>query len=121
VSQYGINWRALVTTLIVIVPLLPGMANKVTPGNVHIDQGLRHLFSFNWIYGFSLSIVLYWALNIVSPDRNTLIPEVIHGTPRIMDGESLETDSERQIDYKVDTKESMEVSGAKEIGLIAAV
>ncbi|KAK4561465.1 hypothetical protein LTR86_004783 [Recurvomyces mirabilis] len=119
--KYGVNWRALITTVVVIVPLLPGMANKVTPASVHIDQGLKNLFAFNWIYGFCLSIAMYWVLNVVSPDKRTLIPEVVHGTSPILDGISVDSDAERQMSYQGDTKPSMEMSGAKEIGLVAAI
>ncbi|KAK3676881.1 hypothetical protein LTR78_003085 [Recurvomyces mirabilis] len=120
-SQYGVNWRALITTVVVIVPLLPGMANKVTPASVHIDQGLKHLFDFNWIYGFCLSIAMYWVLNVVSPDKRTLIPEVVHGTSPVLNGISVDSDAERQMSYRGDTKPPMEMSGAKEIGLVAAI
>ena len=97
------------------------MANKVTPASVHIDQGLKHLFAFNWIYGFCLSIVMYWAFNMIAPDKRTLIPEVVHGTSPVLDGISVESDLERQMSYRGDTKPSMEVSGAKKIGLVAAI
>jgi nucleobase:cation symporter-1, NCS1 family len=97
------------------------MANKVTPDAVSIDQGLKHLFSFNWLYGFCLSIALYLALNFISPDEATLIAAVVPGTARSVDGISIETDSERQVEYRTDAKPSMEFSGAKEVGLIAAV
>lgn len=57
---WGGNWRALAMTLLVICPLLPGLGWKVTPQNVQISVGLQHLFDFNWLYGFLLSIVLYY-------------------------------------------------------------
>jgi len=93
------------------------MANKVTPGAAHINTGLKHLFSFNWLYGFCLSIAMYWTLNVISPDRRTLIPEVVHGTPSALEG--VDVDSEKHSSFD-DVKHSMEVSGAKEVGLVAA-
>jgi NCS1 family nucleobase:cation symporter-1 len=66
--------------LVTIAPLLPGMVSSVSGGSIHINNGLQHLFAFNWLYGFFLSVAAYWTLNIVSPDKSTLIPEVIHGT-----------------------------------------
>ncbi|KAK5108476.1 hypothetical protein LTR62_008294 [Meristemomyces frigidus] len=120
--KYGVNWRALVTTILVVVPLLPGMANKISPTTVHIDEGLKHLFDFNWLYGFCLSIVLYWSLNKISPDNATLIPEVVYGTPPVLDGISVaDSDVEKQVSYRGDVKPPMEASGAKEIGLVAVV
>jgi NCS1 family nucleobase:cation symporter-1 len=72
--------------LLVIIPLLPGMISKIAGGSIHINVGLQHLFSFNWLYGFCLSVVTYWTLNIVSPAKGTLIPEVVHGTPTVLEG-----------------------------------
>ncbi|KAK8134854.1 uracil permease [Apiospora sp. TS-2023a] len=73
------NWRAAVTTLVVIAPLLPGIAQKVTPQNVRVGAGIANLFAVNWLYGFFASIAMYCALNYVAPDRRTLIPAVVPG------------------------------------------
>ena len=73
------NWRALVVTLAVIVPLLPALANKVTPQTVPIPDGLQNLFAINWLYGFVLSVVLFYVLHKLFPDRQTLIPATITG------------------------------------------
>ncbi|GAM34191.1 hypothetical protein TCE0_015r01606 [Talaromyces pinophilus] len=77
--RFGTNWRALACTLVVIVPLLPGLAHAVTPDNVYIDTGLQHLYSINYLYGFSLSVTFYFALNYFWPHRRTLIPAVVPG------------------------------------------
>ncbi|KUL88834.1 hypothetical protein ZTR_03414 [Talaromyces verruculosus] len=77
--RFGTNWRALACTLVVIVPLLPGLAHAVTPHNVYIDTGLQHLYSINYLYGFSLSVTFYFALNYFWPHRRTLIPAVVPG------------------------------------------
>ena len=96
------------------------MAEKVTPESVNIDGGLPHLMTFNWIYGFCLSIVMYWVLNLVAPDKTTLIPQVVHGTPPVVDSMAIDGDSERQMSYHGNAKPSMEVSGAKEVVLVAS-
>jgi NCS1 family nucleobase:cation symporter-1 len=75
----GTNWRALVCNLVVIVPLLPGLAHAVTPNNVSINTGLQHLYSINYLYGFFLSTAMYWFFNYFWPDRQTLIPAVVPG------------------------------------------
>lgn len=76
---WGGNWRALVTTLVVIVPLLPALGQKVTPDNVSISKGLENLFSFNWLYGFVTSVFLYYVLNYFFPHRATLIDKAVLG------------------------------------------
>lgn len=100
----GCNWRALVSTAVTIVPLLPALAQKVAPKNVHIDKGLQNLFSFNWLYGFFLAFSLYWALNVVCPHKETLIPRVVsgYGTSDAVDG--VEVDVEGQ-SLKMDAKD----------------
>lgn len=83
---WGGNWRALVTTVVIITPLLPALGHKVTPNSVPIPIGLQHLFDFNWIYGFVTSIVLYYSLNVISPHSETLISQVVHADQFSIDG-----------------------------------
>jgi NCS1 family nucleobase:cation symporter-1 len=72
--------------ILVIVPMLPALANKVTPKRVHIPIGLSHLFTINWLYGFIASCVIYYVLNIIFPDRGTLIPSGVTGEVEIVEG-----------------------------------
>ena len=72
------------------------MVAKIASGNVHINAGLQHLFDFNWLYGFVLSIAAYWTLNLVSPAKQTLIPEVVPGTASVVQGITADMDSETQ-------------------------
>ncbi|KAK3316654.1 uracil permease [Apodospora peruviana] len=90
----GCNWRALVSTLVTIVPLLPALAKKVTPQNITIPVGLQNLFSFNWLYGFFLSLVMYWVLNLLFPHNETLITRSVSGYPIALDIEDVEADVE---------------------------
>lgn len=105
--HHGTNWRALLVTTIVIIPLIPGLAWKVAPKHVHISIGLQHLFSFNWMYGFVLSITLYYTLNLFFPDRNTLIPMVVHGTPLVIEG----------MEINVEANISSQEGGGKFLGM----
>ena len=74
--------------VLVVVPMLPAFANKVTPTKVHISTALSHLFAINWLYGFVASCVLYSVLNLVFPARRTLILSVIHGDIEVVQGVS---------------------------------
>lgn len=112
--SYGTNWRALVTTIVVVGPLLPGMAHKISPDTVKIGPGLEKLFSFNWLYGFLLSIVMYVGFHIAVPDRQTTIPVVIHGTPMVMEGVAMDIESGRH-SQNMHGKASMEISAVKEV------
>lgn len=115
---WGGNWRALVTTLVVIVPLLPALAHKVTPQNAHISQGLQNLFNFNWIYGFVTSIFIYYFLNLIFPHRPTLIDRVVPGYQYAIDGVEADTESQNSVsEIKGDEikKDGTDTSPAKEV------
>ncbi|KAK5951350.1 hypothetical protein OHC33_007768 [Knufia fluminis] len=75
------NWRALLVLIVTIVPMMPALANRVSPTTVSVPNGLKNLFAINWLYGFFMSLVLYAALNLVWPHKQSLIPHTIHGTP----------------------------------------
>lgn len=117
--KYGTNWRAFVVTTIVIVPLLPGLIWKVAPKHVHISVGLQHLFSFNWLYGFVLSVTMYWALNFFFPDQNTLILKVVHGTPQVVEGVDMDVESDTSSHQG--NEKFLGVEKAREVGNTAAV
>lgn len=92
-GKWGTNWRAVLATFPVIVPLLPGLASKVTSGDINIPNGLSNLFSFNWLYGFFLSLALYYFANVLFPHKETLIPRVIHGTDVSIPGIDVDSES----------------------------
>ncbi|KAI4917752.1 hypothetical protein J4E85_009844 [Alternaria conjuncta] len=89
-GRYGTNWRAVVATFVTIIPLLPGLANKVNP-ELKLSAGLQNLFTFNWLYGFFLSIFLYYFCNLFFPAHETLIPRIVTGF-EYLDG--IEVDNE---------------------------
>lgn len=99
--------------VLVIVPMLPALAHKVTPDSVHIPKELSNLFSVNWLYGFVASCIIYYVLNIVFPDKGTLIPAVVEGYPDVVEGvvtgaESTDGDSSRA-EKGLDSKEPVEI------------
>ena len=44
-----------------------------------IPNGLSNLFAVNWLYGFVCSVILFYVLHKLFPDRPTLIPATIYG------------------------------------------
>ncbi|KAJ5587177.1 uncharacterized protein N7459_002942 [Penicillium hispanicum] len=100
--QFGTNWRALLCNLVVIVPLLPGLAHSVTPENVDVNEGLQHLYAINYIYGFTLSLTLYFLLNYFWPDRATLVPAVVPGVVRRLDAVNSDIEAEVPMSNKTE-------------------
>ncbi|GKT42962.1 putative permease [Colletotrichum spaethianum] len=93
-GKYGTNWRAAIATFGVIIPLLPGLASKVS-SSVSLNDGLNNLFSFNWLYGFFLSVFIYYTLNYFFPHKDTLIPSVVTGFETTLIGVDSDTESQR--------------------------
>jgi NCS1 family nucleobase:cation symporter-1 len=92
--RYGINWRALVAFIVPVAPLLPGLAYSITP-SISISAGAKHLYTFDWLFGFVTSIFLYTALSWLFPAKDTVMKETIWGFDTV-DG-VLHSDEERAV------------------------
>ncbi|EMC95728.1 hypothetical protein BAUCODRAFT_71084 [Baudoinia panamericana UAMH 10762] len=76
---YGINWQGLVAFLCAVGPNLPGLAYSINAKGTHISQGAKNLYSFDWLYGFVSSIVIYTVLHLIFPAKESLVPKTIDG------------------------------------------
>lgn len=81
---FGINWRALLAFLFSVSPLLPGLAYSIDlepngSDNVHITNGAKNLYTFDWLFGFVTSIVVYTALSWAFPEKESLIENTVYG------------------------------------------
>ncbi|KAG0645599.1 putative permease [Hyphodiscus hymeniophilus] len=80
----GINWRALISLLLSTAPNLPGLGysiglNADGSDSVKITQGAKNLYTFDWLFGFTLSIFVYTALSWIFPAHQSLTPVTIYG------------------------------------------
>lgn len=100
--------------LISVAPNLPGLAysialNEDGSDSVKISDGAKNLYTFDWLFGFVTSIVVYTVLSMVWPARESLVAETVYGY----------VEGERTSDV-----ESMGVSGGhhgKDFGNVDAV
>ena len=68
--RYGFNWRAFFAWSMGFWPLLPGLVREVR--GVADGSGWDHLYDVSYFYGFSIALLLYWALSNVFPtERQT--------------------------------------------------
>lgn len=70
--------------IVPVTPLLPGLALSIVSGGTNVpspkaltDAGIRNLYTFNWLFGFVVSIALYTGLSWLFPDKQTLLTETI--------------------------------------------
>ncbi|KAG9578270.1 uridine permease-like protein Fui1, partial [Aureobasidium melanogenum] len=101
---YGVNWQGLVAFLIAVCPNLPGLANSINASS--ISAGAKHLYSFDWLYGFVSSIFVYTVLNKLFPSKEALIPRSIYSL-EILEGEDMSTDR----DVEGESKDKFEMKG----------
>ncbi|CAD0099486.1 unnamed protein product [Aureobasidium mustum] len=90
---YGVNWQGLVAFLIAVCPNLPGLANSIN--GIAISAGAKHLYSFDWLYGFVSSIFVYTVLSKLFPSKESLIPRSIYSL-EVLEGK--ETSSDRDVE-----------------------
>jgi NCS1 family nucleobase:cation symporter-1 len=78
-NKSGINWRAMVAFLLAVGPNLPGLAYSIN-SNSKITAGAKHLYTFDWLYGFVVSIFLYSVLSFIWKPQDQIIQHTIYGT-----------------------------------------
>ncbi|KAH7020733.1 NCS1 nucleoside transporter [Microdochium trichocladiopsis] len=102
---HGINWRALLTTVLIMTPLLPGLANAVSPKTVSIDAGLKNLYNISWLYGYHATILVYWLLNYFFPAKGVAVVKTIQASEDEMNvSESIEVAGGTSVDGSVEEK-----------------
>ncbi|KIJ07339.1 hypothetical protein PAXINDRAFT_121110 [Paxillus involutus ATCC 200175] len=72
---YGVNWRALATLVISIVPALPGLVNSINP-KVNVDI-IGQLFTIGWIFTFCTSSVVYLILSLAFPAKDSFVDKAV--------------------------------------------
>ncbi|KAE9367041.1 NCS1 nucleoside transporter family [Stipitochalara longipes BDJ] len=89
----GINWRALLALVVAVSPNLPGLgysigtpADTSLPNPVHISAGARHLYTFDWLFGFVTSIFVYTVLSYLVPAKDTLVQHTVYGHEIVDEG-----------------------------------
>ena len=81
-NKTGINPRAFFAFFCAVGPLLPGLAYSINPGGTHISEGTKHLYTFDWLYGFVVSIILYTGTSYIWKPKDALISKTVFGVPQ---------------------------------------
>ncbi|KAH9849118.1 NCS1 nucleoside transporter family [Lenzites betulinus] len=64
---YGINFRAVISWVFGVWPLMPGFINAVSPSPIGVGEGWTHLYDLAWPLGFVLSASIHVALSTAFP------------------------------------------------------
>lgn len=56
---------------------MPGLINSINPA-VEISQGLKNLFSLTWLFGFTISTLIYTILSRFLPDERSHVSAPIY-------------------------------------------
>ncbi|KAF9226304.1 hypothetical protein BS17DRAFT_749647 [Gyrodon lividus] len=85
---YGVNWRALSTLVISILPTLPGLVSSINP---RINVGIvGQLFTIGWIFTFSTSSVAYLILSLAFPAKGTFLEKAVLPDEQVTGSSSME-------------------------------
>lgn len=75
-NKYGVNWRALVTLLLSVGPLMPGFCNSIN-SSIPLITGMQHFYDVAWVYGTVSSITIFTALSKIFPPTDTFVSKTI--------------------------------------------
>jgi nucleobase:cation symporter-1, NCS1 family len=112
---HGVNWRALLAFLIVVVPNLPGLADSIksSSGNSHepglnISQGIKNLYIFDWLFGFVVSVAEYTVASRFFTAKESLVETTIYGCDIVeaaatfdIEGSIKQGENEKTVDKKL--------------------
>ncbi len=99
----GINWRAMLAFLLAVGPCLPGLAYSID-NTTKITTGAKHLYTFDWLYGFLTSIFVYSVTSYFWKPTHQLVPSTVYGIPQDPNEEEA---YEAQYDEKVLRRDSL--------------
>jgi nucleobase:cation symporter-1, NCS1 family len=71
----GFNWRAITAFLCGVAPSLPGFINGID-NDVDVGVGV-HPYQFGWLLGFVGSALVYTALSLLMPAKETFIERAV--------------------------------------------
>jgi len=91
----GWHWRPFVSFVLAVAPLMPGFAKSI---DEHLNVGgAWQIYTFAWIFGFTIAFTSYYAINYISPQTTSLVDEAIYPpqlgetlTPPVYDGVSVD-------------------------------
>lgn len=65
-------------SIVPVGPLLPGLAYSISGDPaVQVNDGILNLYTFDWLFGFVVSAILYTALSLLFPAKETLLAQTI--------------------------------------------
>lgn len=102
-NEAGINWRAAVAFAVSLGPNLPGMAASVNPSLKPHIGGAAKIYDFFYIWGFTSAFVIYSALGLIFPAKETLVEATIHEDSEIISA----------VEYKSEPVEEGSLEGAE--------
>lgn len=76
--RYGTNWIAAVAMVVAVAPNLPGLAYSINQ-NSSIGEGAKNLYTFDWLFGFVVSISVYTSLSLIFPQKGSLVERTVYG------------------------------------------
>lgn len=94
-NSIGVNWRAVLAFLVGVAPNMPGFINSINK-SINVGVGV-HPYQFGWLLGFVGTSIVYVAVSLIWPARETemekaLLPDEVYdeGGYGDVDGISLE-------------------------------
>ncbi|RDW57166.1 hypothetical protein BP6252_13814 [Coleophoma cylindrospora] len=91
---HGINWRAIVTWVIAVVPAFPGFVGSMQGRTTGVDY---RIYQISFFVGYPIAVVTYIIINKIFPPEGLGIEEDLEGPPEpVIEGEDPEKISQKE-------------------------
>lgn len=71
----GVNWRALVTLVIVVPVNLPGLIHAIN-ASIPVSTGYANFYKASWLTSVSMAAIVYVALSLLIPPKDSLVDDM---------------------------------------------
>jgi nucleobase:cation symporter-1, NCS1 family len=71
----GVNYRAVVTVIISLLPCLPSFAAQIDPGNLGMSTTGINFFYISFIFTYAFACLFYYCSYIVFPEKGDAVVE----------------------------------------------
>ena len=110
--QYGVNWRAALTLLIVVPINLPGLINAIQPS---VDIGdYAFFYKASWLTSFTIAFSIYTLTSYFFPPTDTLVDTTVESLDEDAGYPGITSDPQDPNGWEKDSSPISSPTGAKE-------
>ena len=73
--SHGVNYRAIVTVIVALLPCLPSFAAQIAPDHLGMSTTAVNFFFISFVFTYAFACLLYYGTYLVFPEKGETIVE----------------------------------------------